>query len=145
MVDGAAQPRTGRPGRPAGAGTAATRGGDPSYSAAMALERFDGKHVLVTGGASGIGRSTALRLADEGAAVVAVDVNAGALAAVAAGAAGLSGSIVARPGDVSTEDGVRAIVSGAVDTSARSTSSSTWPGCSPSVTPTRSPSTSGTG
>ena len=82
----------------------------------MVLERFNGKHVLVTGGASGIGRSTALRLADEGAAVVAVDVNAEALAAVAAEADGLSGSIVARPGDVSTEDGVRAIVSGAVDT-----------------------------
>jgi meso-butanediol dehydrogenase/(S,S)-butanediol dehydrogenase/diacetyl reductase len=82
----------------------------------MALERFNGKHVLVTGGASGIGRSTVLRLADEGAAVVAVDVNAEALSAVAAEAAGLSGSIVAQPGDVSTEAGVKAIVSGAVDT-----------------------------
>ncbi len=82
----------------------------------MTLERFDGKHVLVTGGASGIGRATALRLAAEGAAVVAVDVNAAALDGVAAEAAGLSGSIVARPGDVSSEDGVKAIVSGAVDT-----------------------------
>ena len=81
----------------------------------MTLERFDGKHVLVTGAASGIGRSTALRLAGEGAAVVAVDVNAAALEGVAAEAAGLSGSIAARPGDVSTEDGVIAIVSGAVD------------------------------
>jgi meso-butanediol dehydrogenase / (S,S)-butanediol dehydrogenase / diacetyl reductase len=88
--------------------------GDPSYSAAMTMDRFRGRNALVTGGASGIGRSTALRLAEEGAAVVAVDVNAVALAAVAAEADGLAGSITARPGDVSTEDGVRAIVSGAV-------------------------------
>ena len=88
---------------------------DPSYSAAMTLERFHGRKVLVTGGASGIGRCTALRLADEGATVVAVDVNAEALAAVAAEADGSAGSIEARPGDVSTEDGVKAIVSGAVE------------------------------
>ena len=82
----------------------------------MALERFNGKRVLVTGAASGIGRSTALRLADEGASVVAVDVNADALDEVADESSGLTGSIVARPGDVSSEEGVRAIVSGAVDT-----------------------------
>ena len=82
----------------------------------MALERFNEKHVLVTGGASGIGRATVLRLADEGAIVVAVDVNTEALTAVVAEATGLSGSVVAQPGDVSTEVGVKAIVSGAVDT-----------------------------
>ena len=87
---------------------------DPSYSAAMTMERFEGRRVLVTGGASGIGRCTALRLAEEGAAVVAVDVNAEALAAVAAEATGRRGSITARSGDVSTEAGVRSIVSGAV-------------------------------
>lgn len=88
---------------------------DPSYSAAMTMERFEGRRALVTGGASGIGRCTALRLAEEGATVVAVDVNADALAAVAAEADGLSGSVTPRTGDVSTEDGVRAIVSGAVE------------------------------
>jgi meso-butanediol dehydrogenase/(S,S)-butanediol dehydrogenase/diacetyl reductase len=82
----------------------------------MTMERFNGRSVLVTGGASGIGRCTALRFAAEGAAVVAVDVNAEALAGVAAEADGLSGSILAQPGDVSTEDGARAIVSGAVAT-----------------------------
>jgi meso-butanediol dehydrogenase/(S,S)-butanediol dehydrogenase/diacetyl reductase len=82
----------------------------------MTMERFKGRSVLVTGGASGIGRCTALRFAEEGAAVVAVDVNAEALAAVAAEAGDLPGSIVAQPGDVSTEDGARAIVSGAVAT-----------------------------
>lgn len=37
---------------------------------------FDGKRALVTGGASGIGLASATRLADEGAHVVIVDVNA---------------------------------------------------------------------
>jgi len=80
----------------------------------MTMDRFSGRNALVTGGASGIGRSTALRLAEEGAAVVAVDVNAGALDAVAAEAGAMAGSITALPGDVSTEAGVRAIVSGAL-------------------------------
>lgn len=82
----------------------------------MTMDRFSGRSALVTGGASGIGRCTALRLAGEGAAVVAVDVNAEALDAVAAEAVGLPGSVTARAGDVSTEDGVRAIVTGAVAT-----------------------------
>ena len=71
--------------------------------------------MLVTGGASGIGRATVLRLADEGAAVVAVDVNAAALDGWRPRRPAWRGSVVALPGDVSTEEGVRAIVSGAVD------------------------------
>ena len=63
---------------------------DPTpYSLAMLPDRFSGRNALVTGGASGIGRATALRLASEGAAVVAVDVNAGLLAELAAEADGL--------------------------------------------------------
>ncbi|SPM40173.1 NAD(P)-dependent dehydrogenase, short-chain alcohol dehydrogenase family [Mycobacterium numidiamassiliense] len=38
------------------------------------MKRLEGKRILVTGAASGIGQSTALRLLDEGAAVVAADV-----------------------------------------------------------------------
>jgi len=38
-------------------------------------DRFTGKTVIVTGAGSGIGRATALRLASEGATVVAADVN----------------------------------------------------------------------
>lgn len=45
--------------------------------------RFDGKVALITGAASGIGRAVTLRLASEGAAVFAVDVNADLLAETA--------------------------------------------------------------
>jgi len=42
--------------------------------------RFSGKVVVVTGGAGGIGRATAVRFASEGARVVLVDLAAAALA-----------------------------------------------------------------
>ena len=39
------------------------------------MNRFEGKKVLVTGAASGIGQATAIRFAEEGANVVIADVN----------------------------------------------------------------------
>ena len=47
------------------------------------MKRFEGKTVLVTGAASGIGRAAATRMAAEGAALACVDVDtAGATATV---------------------------------------------------------------
>ena len=40
------------------------------------MGRFDGKVVLVTGAASGIGQATAMRFGEDGATVVCVDLNA---------------------------------------------------------------------
>jgi NAD(P)-dependent dehydrogenase (short-subunit alcohol dehydrogenase family) len=47
------------------------------------VQRFDGRVVVVTGGGSGIGQATVVRLASEGATVVAVDVDADGLARTA--------------------------------------------------------------
>jgi NAD(P)-dependent dehydrogenase (short-subunit alcohol dehydrogenase family) len=47
------------------------------------VKRFDARAAIVTGAASGIGRAIALRLHDEGAQVLAVDINDAMLAALA--------------------------------------------------------------
>jgi Dehydrogenases with different specificities (related to short-chain alcohol dehydrogenases) len=68
--------------------------------------RFEGKSVIVTGGASGIGRATALRLAAEGGRVLAVDLDEAGLASLAAEEPG----IAVRAGSVADEAFARDVV-----------------------------------
>jgi NAD(P)-dependent dehydrogenase (short-subunit alcohol dehydrogenase family) len=77
--------------------------------------RVEGKVGIVTGSASGFGRTTAIRLAEEGARVVVVDVDAtkGAETVELLGDAGSEGLLVAE--DISTLDGARAAVAAAVE------------------------------
>lgn len=85
------------------------------------LQRFTGRGVVVTGGASGIGRAMVMRFASEGANVVAADLNAssgdGLMAAVSD--AGLADRVRFTTGDVSVEDDVAAFVDLAVSSFGR--------------------------
>jgi NAD(P)-dependent dehydrogenase (short-subunit alcohol dehydrogenase family) len=74
------------------------------------MEVVEGKRAIVTGAASGIGRATAELLAAEGAAVVAVDVNAAAGEAVAAGIRESGGEAVFVVGDVTSSADCRRAV-----------------------------------
>jgi NAD(P)-dependent dehydrogenase (short-subunit alcohol dehydrogenase family) len=88
----------------------------PPLSTPLPGPRLAGRSALVTGGASGIGAATALRLAAEGATVLAVDLNAEGLKATAAALPdGATGSITPHVADVSDEDAVAATVALAVE------------------------------
>ncbi|WP_102419491.1 SDR family NAD(P)-dependent oxidoreductase [Mycobacterium sp. 4858] len=82
------------------------------------MKRLEGKRILVTGAASGIGQATALRLLDEGATVVASDVAEGGLGATHARAdeAETAGRLTTMPMDVGNEDSVVDGVCRAVET-----------------------------
>ena len=77
---------------------------------------LDGKVVAVSGGASGIGRATALRLAADGAAVVVGDVDAAGADAVAAEVARRGGRARGAQCDVRHEESVAALVAQALET-----------------------------
>jgi NAD(P)-dependent dehydrogenase (short-subunit alcohol dehydrogenase family) len=71
------------------------------------MGRLTGKCSIVTGAGSGIGRASAQRFAEEGASVLAVDINAEGLAETLEGATGELQTLVV---DVSTEIGVRTYI-----------------------------------
>jgi NAD(P)-dependent dehydrogenase (short-subunit alcohol dehydrogenase family) len=74
------------------------------------MRRFEDKVVLITGAASGIGRATAERLADEGARLMLADVQAEALESAAKSARERGAEVHARICDVSDPDAVQATV-----------------------------------
>lgn len=76
----------------------------------MASLRLENRNALITGGASGIGRATALRFAEEGANVAVADRNLKAAEETAAEVAKLNRKAVAIAVDVSNEAQVDAVV-----------------------------------
>lgn len=81
----------------------------------MGRERFRGKVAVVTGAGSGIGKAVAIRLAREGARVVANDVRADPVRDVVEGIVAEGGQAVAVVGDVSDPGTGRSLVSVAVE------------------------------
>ncbi|HEY0247998.1 MAG TPA: SDR family NAD(P)-dependent oxidoreductase [Gryllotalpicola sp.] len=77
----------------------------------MGAERFAGKTVIVTGAGSGIGKATALRIAQEGGTVVAADVVAERLDELKAENPGLE--IVTVAGDITADEDIARIVAAA--------------------------------
>ena len=79
-----------------------------------------GKSALVTGGASGIGRATALVMAREGARVAVSDLTEESAAATVALINAAGGQAIAIGGDVTRESDVQAMVARAVAALAKS-------------------------
>lgn len=79
-----------------------------------AMQRFQGKVVLVTGAGSGIGRASAERIAAEGGSVYCVDLNEEALNDLVAEIASNGGEATARVCDISDEAEVQACVAACV-------------------------------
>ncbi len=79
------------------------------------MNRFNGKRIVLTGTASGIGQATAIRLASEGGAVVCVDVSGEGAAATAATITAAGGIATSMACDVSNFEQVEATIAAAAD------------------------------
>src|SRR5690348_12084274 len=82
------------------------------------MKGLAGKICIIAGGATGIGRGTAIRLAEEGAKVVIGDINDAAseeAVALATAAAKSGGAAIAAHCDIADEGSVAATVKAAVD------------------------------
>jgi len=75
--------------------------------------RFDGKVAVITGGAGGIGRATGVRLAGEGARIVAVDVSKAGLSDTVAAVQKVGGEAMAVEADVTRDADVSRYVAAA--------------------------------
>ncbi|MFC9985063.1 SDR family NAD(P)-dependent oxidoreductase [Microbacterium keratanolyticum] len=73
--------------------------------------RFDGKTIIVTGAASGIGKATASRIAREGGRVIAADISAEKLDALKAEFR----AVITVAGDLTTQDAIDAVIAAAGD------------------------------
>jgi NAD(P)-dependent dehydrogenase (short-subunit alcohol dehydrogenase family) len=80
-----------------------------------AMKRFDGKVVLITGAASGIGRASAIRIGAEGGQVACTDVVAAAVEETAATIRDAGGEAFAMVCDVSKPDDVQRAVAATVE------------------------------
>ncbi len=89
---------------------------------------LEGRVVLVTGAASGIGRATAGRLAEMGARVLASDIDADAGEAAAAALRDAGGDVRFVAGDIAEDDTAAALVAAAGDTFGRLDGAATWAG-----------------
>lgn len=77
--------------------------------------RLEGKSVLITGAGSGLGRESALLFAENGARVMATDINGDAADATAADVTQRGGQAAARGVDVTKEEDVQAAVAATVE------------------------------
>lgn len=73
------------------------------------ITRFQNKVALVTGGASGIGRAAAIRLADEGATVIIADINEAMANQTIAQIQQAGGNAVFMPVDLADDEAVRSV------------------------------------
>ena len=78
-------------------------------------DRFEGKVVVITGAAGGIGRATAVRFASEGARILAVDLPDSELDETVAAVHRAGGEIATHPADVTVASEVDGYVQAALD------------------------------